>query len=156
MSVRLVVTVTSNLLPPTTKAADIKVQPYPAAPVTTTSAEQAYSAVLADAGAVSGLTCDGTWYDRPDPVDRRIVEAVRLKRSSHNTATPRLGYIADPADVGGWPQLDAGTPCADGDGDGMPDEWERRMGYSLNANDAAVVEPSGMTRLDEYLAGGQP
>lgn len=36
------------------------------------------------------------------------------------------------------------------------DSFEARRGWAANANDSAVVEPSGYTRLDEFLAGVQP
>lgn len=142
-----------GILPPSTKAADIKAQPYPAAMVSMTDAATAYDQVLDNAGAVHALACDGTWAPRPDAVDRRIVEAVRLKRSSHNTVTPKLGYIAGPDEVGGWPPLGTGEPCADSDGDGMFDAFEAAMGYGVNVPDSVVVEPDGYTRMDIFLAG---
>lgn len=142
-----------GILPPSTKAADIKSAPYPAAPVSYTSAAAAYDQVLDNAGAVQALTCDGTWVARSDAVDARIVEAVRLKRSSHNLPTPKLGYIASPDDVGGWPPLGTGEPCADSDGDGMFDAFEARMKYGVNVPDGVVVEESGYTRMDIFLAG---
>lgn len=145
-----------SILPPSVKAADIKAQPYAFAPITMTDAATAYDQVLADAGSVHGLRCDGTWYDRPDAVDSRIVESVRLKRSSHNLPQPKTGYIASPADVGGWPPLGTGEPCADSDQDGMPDAWEAAMGYSLSLPDSAVIESNGWTRMDLYLAGVRP
>lgn len=36
--------------------------------------------------------------------------------------------IDDPAEVGGWPALDPGSPPPDRDGDGLPDAWEREHG----------------------------
>ena len=32
----------------------------------------------------------------------------------------------DPDDVGGWPELASGTPYADGDKDGIADDWESK------------------------------
>lgn len=145
-----------DILPPNTKASDIHEHRYLAPQVTTMTAQEAYTDVLANAGAVRGLACDGAWIARPDAVDVRIVESVRRKTSSHNLAAPRLGYIADPSEVGGWPVLAAGAPCADSDQDGMPDAFEARMGYAANVNDSAVIEPNGYTRMDMYLAGVTP
>lgn len=142
-----------DILPPNTKAADIHEHRYLAPQVTTTTAQEAYTEVLANAGAVHGLACDGTWVARPDAVDRRIVESVRLKRSSHNTLPVQTGYISDPSEVGGWPVLAAGSPCPDADNDGMPNLFESRMGYNLSVNDSAVVEPNGYTRMDIFLGG---
>lgn len=141
------------ILPPSVKTADIKAQPYAFAPITLTDAATAYDQVLAGAGAAHGLRCDGAWYTRPDAVDARIVESVRLKRSSHNLPQPKLGYIASPDDVGGWPPLGTGEPCADSDGDGMFDAFEARMKYGVNVPDGVVVEESGYTRMDIFLAG---
>lgn len=78
---------------------------------------------------------------------------MRLKRSSHNLPTPKLGYIASPDDVGGWPPLGTGEPCGDSDGDGMFDAFEARMKYGVNVPDSVVVEANGYTRMDIFLAG---
>jgi hypothetical protein len=142
-----------GILPPATKPTDVKNVRYEAPAVSMTGAEQAYEDVLAGAGAIHGLTCAGEWYERPDEVDKRIVESVRNDTSSHNTAAPKTGYINSPADVGGWPTLATGTPCPDGDKDGMPDEWERLHGANPNADDGAALMPDGYTRLEHYLGG---
>jgi len=79
-----------------------------------------------------------------DAVDVRIVAGVR----------DRSGRIIDSqAEVGGWPELDPGTPWRDSDGDGMPDEWEISRG--LNPDDPAdgVLDPDGdgYTHLEDWL-----
>src|SRR5690606_4418365 len=62
------------------------------------------------------------------------------------------------SDVGGWPEYRNGTPPADSDGDGMPDEWERR--YGLNPNDASDgsgdLDGDVYTNIEEYLNGTDP
>lgn len=145
-----------GILPPNTADRDVKSERYAVPPVTTTSAEQAYGDVLANAGAIRGLRCEGGWYERRDAVDTRIVESVRNGRSSRNTLPVQTGYISDPAEVGGWPDLDPGAPCPDGDDDGMPDAWEAAQG--LNPSDAADgngdQDGDGYTNLEEYLNGG--
>lgn len=131
---------------------------YPAPPVTTTPARQAFGDVLAGAGAIHGLDCDGTWFSRPDPVDARIVRSVREGTRGHAVPAQRTfmerGYITSPSDVGGWPELDAGRPCADGDEDGMPDVWERAHGLDPELDDSAGdADGDGYTNLEEYLNG---
>lgn len=79
-----------------------------------------------------------------DAVDARIVAGVR----------DRSGRIIDSqAQVGGWPDLETGTPWRDGDGDGMPDEWEAARG--LKASDpgdgAADPDDDGFTNLEDWL-----
>jgi hypothetical protein len=93
--------------------------PFEAPPVTTTDAEEAYEDVLAGAGA---SLCR-------DAIDSRIVADVR-------DGTGEL--IVDPAEVGGYPDLERGTPPTDGDGDGMPDDFERDHG-----TDPDVADPNG-------------
>lgn len=134
---------------------------YSAPPITTTSAEQAFEDVLAASGAIHGLTCDGTWFNRPDAVDVRIVESVRNGTRGHSIprdqTVQQLGFISDPSDVGGWPQLEPGTSCADADSDGMPDVWEQANGLDPNVDDSAGdVDGDGYTNLEEFLNGTSP
>jgi pectate lyase len=93
-------------------------QPFPSAPVTVSSAFDAYDQVLAEAGSSFPIR---------DDVVLRIVDDVR-----NGTGT----FISDPAEVGGWPTLAAGTPPADADGDGLPDGWE-------SANGTDPKDPNG-------------
>jgi hypothetical protein len=120
-------------------------EPFPAAPVTTQKAEEAYELVLAQGGAS---------LPRRDPVDLRVIESVR-------TGTPAFqkGIIDTPADVGGWPEYKPGPgPEADTDGDGMPDAWEKK--YGLDPNDTSDAardrDGDGYTNLEEYLNGTDP
>ena len=107
--------------------------PVDVAPVTPEAADKAYERVLADAGA-------SVWRD---PVDRRIVEGVKT----------RAGKVIDTqADVGGWPDLPAGAPAKDSDGDGMPDAWEKAHDLDPGKADGAVVGGNGWTSLELYLA----
>ena len=61
-------------------------------------------------------------------------------------------------DVGGFPVIAPGTPCADTDIDGMSDEWEVLHGF--NPNDAADgpqdADGDGYTNVEEYLNGTEP
>ena len=110
-------------------------QPVEVAPVRPDPAPSAYERVLAGAGASRFR----------DPVDARVVASVRS----------RGGTIIDTqSEVGGWPELARGTPWSDGDGDGLPDDWERR--HRLNPNDAADgnadADGDGYTNVEEWLA----
>jgi pectate lyase len=122
---------------------------YEAAPVTTTSAYQAYDEVLADAGSNRGLNCDGTFFSRPDAIDVRIVGDVR-------NLTGRI--IDDPSQVGGWLTIDPGSPCEDADHDGMPDVWEQAHGLDPHdASDASGdADGDGYTNIEEFLNGTNP
>lgn len=98
----------------------------------TEDAAQALARVLEDAGA------------RRDPVDARIVAGVR----------DGSGRIIDSqAEVGGWPALELGAPWVDGDGDGMPDDWERTRGLdpASAADGSADADGDGYTNLEDWL-----
>ncbi len=117
---------------------------HPAPPITTTSASEACDRVLAEAGASRGLNCDGTLTVTRDSADARIVNDVKR-------GTGRI--IDDPSEVGGWPDLVGGIPCADSDHDGMPDEFEAL--YGLDSKDAsdgpADSDGDGYTNVEEFL-----
>lgn len=109
--------------------------PFQTAPVTTVSAATAYERVLRQAGASHAR----------DPVDQRVVTNVR-----HSS-----GRIIDhPDEVGGWPELPAGKPVPDRDGDGMPDEWESLRGLNPDNPDDGTVDSdgNGYTELEDYLS----
>jgi hypothetical protein len=103
--------------------------------ISTQAATETMELVLAEAGANA---------PQRDAVDRRIVDDVKN----------RSGKIIDsPDQVGGYPGLAGGTPPADSDHDGMPDEWERRM--NLNPQDTSDgsgdVDADGYTNIEEYM-----
>ena len=100
---------------------------------TATPAAEAEAAVLARAGASRVR----------DAVDVRVIASVR----------DRTGRIIDSQDeVGGWPDLDPGTPWIDADGDGMPDDWERAQGHDPATPDGdADPDGDGFTNLEDWL-----
>ncbi len=101
----------------------------------TETAAQAYASVLADAGASHVR----------DAADARIVAGV-LDRTGR--------IINSQTDVGGWPELAAGTPWIDTDGDGMPDAWEAARGLDPAAPDGAFDrDGDGFTNLEDWLNG---
>ena len=117
---------------------------WPVAPFQT--AEDAFESVLAKAGAT---------LPKRDAVDARVTEMVRTGKTT--TAT---GLIKDISEVGGYPTLTykPSEVLVDTDGDGMPDEWEKR--YGLNPNDpsdgAIDSDGDGYTNVEEYLNGTNP
>ena len=110
--------------------------PFPADPVTTQLAGEAFEMVLRFAGASL----------RRDSVDARIIAGIR-------SGSGRL--IDRASDVGGWPEHESVLPPPDKDDDGMPDHWEIASG--LNPEDAsdgvADDDGDGYTNLEEYLNG---
>lgn len=128
--------------------------------VTTHSASEAFTHVLAGAGCSLSR----------DAVDRRVVEETRLGTASlygSRAKDARLvpGFIDTPYDaspapgVSPWPILSAGdTPIErfiDTDGDGMPDYWELSRGLDpTDPSDgpASTLSPAtGYTNLEIYL-----
>lgn len=117
------------------KLVTLQARPFEVPAVATTTAEAAYAAVLARAGAS---------LPERDAVDARIVAEV----------SSGAGAIIDSQwEVGGWPAYRSRRPPADRDRDGMPDAWERARG--LNPDDAADAaadrDGDGYTNLEEYL-----
>jgi pectate lyase len=105
-------------------------------PVLTTSPQQAYTDVLASAGAT---------IPKRDTIDRRIVRDVVNKTGGSIDST-----VHQPE--GAWPLLVSTTPPADTDHDGMPDTWESAHG--LNPSDPADRNNAGVqgyTQLEVYL-----
>jgi hypothetical protein len=108
--------------------------PHVTEPASTTSADQAFTAVLDLAGASLFR----------DAIDERVVRDVRNR-------TGRI--IDDVADTPGWAGLASQSAQPDSDGDGMPDDWEREVGLdSADASDGALDRDlDGYTNLEDYL-----
>jgi pectate lyase len=119
---------------------EIVTQAFDAPPVQTSSARDAYLAVLASVGAS---------LPHRDSADGRIINEVKSGTGS---------IIDSQEQVGSWPDLKSATPPVDTDEDGMPDAWERRFG--LNPRDpsdgAADKDHDGYTNLEEYLNNANP
>lgn len=115
-------------------------QRHEAPPVTTMKATEAFDQVLAKAGCTRPMR---------DAVDERIINDVRR----HMTRV-----VNDPSEVGGWPELAAGTTPPDSDRDGIPDAWEKMHGLDPNnsADAAADTNGDGYTDLEEFLNGTNP
>ena len=97
------------------------------------TASEAEAAVLAAAGASRVR----------DAVDSRVIASVR----------DRSGRIIDSQDqVGGWPDLAPGAPWVDGDGDGMPADWEAAHGHDPETPDGHTdPDGDGFTVLEDWL-----
>jgi pectate lyase len=127
--------------------------PFPTENIVTTTAEAAYERVLNEAGAYRGVDCNGSWFIRRDTVDARVIQSVRDGTRGHAGS----GYITDPSEVGGWPNLTAGVICPDNDKDGMPNDFESRFGFNLNSNDGTLdADNDGYTNIEEYLNVSNP
>lgn len=113
--------------------------PWDAMPINQQSPQDAYLAVLQEAGCSK---------PKRDAIDSRIIEEVRNGTSTYGSK----GIINFPADAGGWPTLNSTAAPADTDHDGMPDSWEVANG--LNPNNAADrnnMGTDGYTNLEVYL-----
>lgn len=113
-------------------------QPNEFAPITTTSADQALTAVLTGVGAT---------LPKRDPVDARIVEEASTGRGTFGN-----GVVLHPDEVGGYPTLNSTDPPPDDDHDGMPNSWEIEKGLDPNsASDGPQIQPDGYSNLEHYL-----
>ncbi len=146
-------------------------EPFAMATITILPAREAYDYVLENAGAT---------LPRRDAIDERVIEMVRSGKVGAATAGDELfellrpvkfsderieelirlvplGYITDPAQVGGYPEY-RGEPHDDADADGMPNEYE--LAHHLNPLDAsdAAADPDGdgYTNIEAYLYRLEP
>ena len=121
-------------------------EPMPFAPVTTHSAEKAYELVLEKAGASL----------HRDQLDDIIVKDVREGKATFTGEGCAPGIINTQNDVhigtSPWPELKSKKAPKDTDGDGIPNEWERRHGLNPNnAADGNLTDKNGYTNLEKYL-----
>jgi len=114
---------------------EIVAEPFDMPPVRTSSADDAYEAVLADVGASLPVR---------DAVDARIVSEVRNRAGS---------VIDSQAQVGSWPEYRSAPPVLDSDHDGMPDDWEQRHGFDPqnSADGSSDKDGDGYTNVEEFL-----
>jgi len=145
-------------------------KPYAHAKLPVQSAKEAYRHNLDNVGATLPVR---------DQVDARIVKTVHSGKATAmvglNAAEPfsSVGYnektidgilalvpkgiITHPSQVGGYPGY-AGIPYKDSDGDGMPDDWEKKNG--LNPNDPSDaggdLNGDGYTNIEKFINGTDP
>ena len=120
-------------------------KPFPMAPVTTQIPQEAYTSVLAGAGAT---------LPHRDPVDLRIIEEVRSGKVAYEAGQ---GIITDPKQVGGYPQY-TGKASSDLGPDGIPLSWKKQYGLDTKDSDLANrdLKGDGYTVLEKYLDGLDP
>ncbi len=115
------------------------------APVTLHSADRAFKNVLRYAGASK----------TKDDVDIRLVLNITTDKFPHEGSMGSSGGIIDsPKDVGGYQKYDSLKAPKDTDGDGIPDQWERRNGLNPNnPNDGSEYNliQKDYTNLEVYL-----
>ncbi len=77
-----------------------------------------------------------------DAVTRRTIEEVRTGTGAWGRHDPKGGLMEG---------LTPGLAPLDSDGDGMPDDWEKKIGLDPAKDDSAKVMPSGYTAIEMYL-----
>ncbi|MGN0180930.1 MAG: polysaccharide lyase family 1 protein [Candidatus Ornithomonoglobus sp.] len=119
-------------------------------PVTLDAAEDVFDKVIANAGAT---------LPKRDEVDTRIVNDV-INRTAPTGSKGSVGLLDDPTDIDifdgrGYPEMEAVTRAVadyDTDADGIPDEWEDKMGLDkANPTDGTQIGPDGYTWLEIYV-----
>lgn len=119
-------------------------EPFASVELPSQKATDAYEAVLKFSGASF----------RRDTLDQRIVNDVKNRTGAfidvqgnypHGTPYEKT--------VNAWPALASFPAPADADGDGMPDEWEKKNGLSPNdPSDASAYDAgTGYTHIEIYL-----
>lgn len=129
-------------------------KPWAAMSINQQTAEEAYKAVLDNAGAI---------LPERDVIDTRIIKEVRggyatyegeSYKKEHKVADPTkvCGIIDTQEDVGGWPELKSAPAPEDSDHDGMPDKWEEKNGLDPeNPDDRNKIAKDGYTMLEKYI-----
>jgi hypothetical protein len=118
-------------------------------PIVVEKASGLQASLQAGVGAYRRLGCDGSWIGARDAQDARIL-------NEYVTGTGRSALVTSESEVGGFPQLAAGTACPDADSDGMPDAWETARCGSSTGCDPNRVAAGGYTVLEHFLNGTAP
>ncbi len=134
-------------------------KPFEMAEVTIMETEPAFDYVIENAGATR---------PRRDAVDERIMKTVVTGEAiyapdadKYPSSSPyvkrrlpadsyKMGIITHPGQVGGLPEY-KGTPRTDTDGDGLPDDWEKKNNLDPNdPTDSAKISPNGYAWIEVY------
>lgn len=108
------------------------------------SAVKAYQEVLEKVGAS---------FSR-DTLDQRIIREVKSRTGRYIDVQGGYPHGTDYAQtVNAWPSLQSKPAPQDSDGDGMPDEWEKKNGLNPNdGSDASVIKPGEKyTNVERYI-----
>ncbi len=118
--------------------------PFSPSWVTEEGARECYATVMNDVGAN---------LPKLDAVDRRILSDVAERKTTFRGSRSGIpGIIDSQNDVGGWPELNNGTPYSDQDHDGIADSWEKAHGLNpLDPADARRWDDRFRTYLDRFL-----
>ena len=119
--------------------------------ITMQSAYEAYKDVLSDCGA------NQPFFDNHDV--RMINETINGTYSVTGSVTGKKGFPDHQNDAGGYESYPTEYRAGDwdSDGDGMPNWWERMMGFNENSSTDDYTESNsdddgnGYTALEEYL-----
>jgi hypothetical protein len=113
------------------------------APLPEQNAKDAYESVLKYSGAV---------LPKRDAVDKRVVNETKTGTATGMGVFGKAGIIDSPGAVGGWGEFKNAPAPLDTDGDGMPDEWEKKNNLNPDdSNDGNKVAGDGFTMLEKYL-----
>lgn len=112
-------------------------------PLPEQTAIDAYNEILKYAGAM---------LPKRDAVDERIINETKTGTAIGKGVYGKPGIIDNALQVGGWPQYKTTTAPVDTDGDGMPDDWEKKNGLNnSDASDRNKIDADGYTMLEKYL-----
>ena len=121
----------------TSEAKNRRVEPFEVAHVTTQNALDAYTLVLANAGCLPR-----------DSQEKRVIEQIRTGKYKYT----KDGIVDNIEQVGGYPELKTGKQPKDSDGDGIPDEWEKKNGLNPNdSSDALRISSNGYMNIENYI-----
>lgn len=116
--------------------------PFGELPARMETALEAFESVLADAGAT---------LPARDAIDLRIVQAVR------SGGGKIIQKETDYPEGERWPNYRSLPPPKDGDGDGLPDFWEKQFGLDpADATDSAKLAAGGYANIEHYINNTHP
>jgi hypothetical protein len=122
-------------------------------------AKTAYNNVVAEAGANRQVaSAAGDFRSIRDSVDLRIIKNLVNRTGTFVNGVGHNGEAGYPEIS--WPTLAGGQAAADGDNDGMADDWERKFFGNTTrgsaSNSSSDLDGDGYTDLEEYLYGSDP
>ncbi|MBX2882350.1 MAG: hypothetical protein KTR32_20545 [Granulosicoccus sp.] len=118
-------------------------------PISASEVSELEEKLLPVVGASHRLNEKGELVENRDAVDLRVIDDYINETGS---------VIRNENEVGGLPEIAAGTPYPDADHDGMSDTWERMVGLDpTNSNDGNLDRNlDGISNIEEFLDGNIP
>lgn len=114
-------------------------------PVRDTAAASAMIAMVDSIGRVTRLDCSGRW----EWMGQDYIDAAAATGAKDSTSVADFGATF-PAD-----SLSPAAPCADADGDGLPNSFETLVGGDNTSTAADSITTSGYLMIEHYLWGIQ-